>query len=136
MNNVESILRLKRIAFNKIEFNRKGFKNDNEEQYSFEIQIANSESKVFRVTIVLTVDKRDEYQILISLSGFFSFNEDDQLEKEQRDKLLHSNAVAILMPYVRSELTLLTAQPETESIVMPPLNINKLLERETDQQEE
>ena len=39
------------------------------------------------------------------------------------------DAVAILMPYLRSELTLLTAQPEMESVVLPPFNINKMLEQ-------
>ncbi len=33
---------------------------------------------------------------------------------------------AILMPYLRSELTLLTAQPDTDSVVLPPFNINKM----------
>lgn len=41
---------------------------------------------------------------------------------------MSKNAVAILMPYLRSELTLLTAQPDTESVVLPPFNINKMME--------
>ena len=43
--------------------------------------------------------------------------------------LINKNAVAILMPYLRSELTLLTAQPDTDSVVLPPFNINKMLEK-------
>lgn len=42
--------------------------------------------------------------------------------------MITKNTVAILMPYLRSELTLLTAQPEMESVVFPPFNINKMLE--------
>lgn len=42
--------------------------------------------------------------------------------------LINKNAVAIMMPYLRSELTLLTAQPDTDSVVLPPFNINAMLE--------
>ena len=48
-------------------------------------------------------------------------------DKIVRD-LINKNAVAILMPYLRSELTLLTAQPDTDSVVLPPFNINKMFE--------
>ena len=43
--------------------------------------------------------------------------------------LINKNAGAILMPYLRSELTLLTAQPDTDSVVLPIFNINKMLEK-------
>ena len=33
------------------------------------------------------------------------------------------------MPYLRSELTLLTALPDTDSVVLPIFNINKMLEK-------
>ena len=32
------------------------------------------------------------------------------------------------MPYLRSEVSLLTAQPEVECVVLPPFNINKMME--------
>jgi len=40
------------------------------------------------------------------------------------------NAVAILMPYLRSELTILTAQPETDSIVLPVLNVVEMMQND------
>lgn len=33
------------------------------------------------------------------------------------------------IPDMRSELTLLTAQPDMECIVLPPININAMLEQ-------
>jgi len=38
------------------------------------------------------------------------------------------NSVAILTPYLRSEVSLLTAQPEVEYVVLPVFNINNMLE--------
>lgn len=43
--------------------------------------------------------------------------------------LISKNTVAILMPYMRSELSLLTAQPGMECIVMPPINVNAMMEQ-------
>lgn len=68
--------------------------------------------------------KQDEYNIDISLSGFFRV--EGQVEDKTVQDLIKKNAVAILMPYLRSELTLLTAQPDTDSVVLPPFNINKM----------
>ncbi len=42
--------------------------------------------------------------------------------------MVTKNAIAILMPYLRSEVSLLTAQPGIECVVLPAFNINKILE--------
>ena len=49
-------------------------------------------------------------------------------QENDRDAIIHQNAVAILFPYVRSQITLLTSQPEVDSIVLPPVNIAKMVE--------
>ncbi len=38
------------------------------------------------------------------------------------------NAVSILFPYVRSQITLLTARPSFQSIILLPIDINALLD--------
>lgn len=43
--------------------------------------------------------------------------------------MLKVNAPAIMFPYVRAQLTLLTAQPETEPIVLPVVNFQKIYEK-------
>lgn len=40
------------------------------------------------------------------------------------------DTVAILMPYVRSQVSLITAQPEVECVVLPPFNIVEMLKNE------
>ena len=56
------------------------------------------------------------------MSGFFRLEEDSALGKS----LLMTNTVAILFPYIRSQLTLLTSQPGFESVILPVMNINAL----------
>ena len=112
------------MVFDRIEFDRKGFKNTQELKFELQVQIGLNEDDLYKVTLVLNGTKQDEYNVVISLSGFFRF--EGQVEDKIVRDLINKNAVAILMPYLRSELTLLTAQPDTDSVVLPPFNINKM----------
>lgn len=124
MDNYNSILNLQKLVFDRIEFDRKGFKNTQELKFELQVQIGLNEDDLYKVTLVLNGTKQDEYNVVISLSGFFRF--EGQAEENIVRDLINKNAVAILMPYLRSELTLLTAQPDTDSVVLPPFNINKM----------
>ena len=128
MGNFNSVLILQNMVFDQIEFNRKGFKNTQELKFELQVLIGTGENDVYKVTLVLKGTKQDEYDIFISLSGFFKVEGKEQIKDQTFHDLLNKNAVAILMPYLRSELTLLTAQPGTDSVVLPPFNINKILE--------
>ena len=126
MGDYSSILTLKRIFFEKIEIERKGFKNNNELKFSLQVQIGKNKDTIYKVTLVLDGDKKEEYELKISLTGLFEIQNSDALSDNVTQSLIDKNAVAILMPYLRSEVTLLTAQPDTDSVVLPAFNINKL----------
>lgn len=126
MGNFNSVLTLQKLVFDKIEFDRKGFKNTEELKFELQVQVGLGENDTYKVTLILNGTKQDEYDIVISLSGFFKVEGQEKVEDKTVQNLINRNAVAILMPYLRSELTLLTAQPETDSVVLPPFNINKM----------
>lgn len=136
MDNIESVLVLKKLVFDNISFNRIDFKSDKDITFNFEIQygknksVENENSDAYRVTLKSTGCKEGEYTISISISGFFSFKIDEEIPEEVKEGLISKNAVTILMPYLRSQISLLTAQPGVDSVVLPPLNINKLLEEQ------
>lgn len=125
--NVLSDLVLETLVFDKISFTRLGLKNDNNVDSKFSVRISFQENGVYRVTIGLVSEKEEEYKLEISLSGFFTFKND--IKDELKNELLRSNAVAILLPYLRSEATLITSQPETDSLILPIFDINKILEQ-------
>ena len=132
MSKYNSVLRLDNLVYDRIEFERKGFKNSNKASFGIQIQIGEDEQKNYKVTLTLKGEKPEEYELLISVSGFFMIEKDDGVSDEMAEALINSNAVAILMPYLRSELTLLTSQPGMDSVVLPPFNINKMLEKDKD----
>ena len=128
--NIQSILKLNKMVFDKIEFKRVGFKNDNELELEIQSNIAQrQEEEVYKVTLVLNGKKPEEYTFEISLSGFFSIETEDELTDDLKNSLITKNSVAILMPYLRSEVSLLTAQPEVECIVLPVFNVNNMFDK-------
>ena len=64
-------------------------------------------------------DKKDEYQFEAAASGYFSV----QNNPVGIDVLSRQNATAIIFPYIRSQISLLTAQPGMKPVVIPPMNI-------------
>lgn len=128
---IKSVLKLNKIVFDKMEFIRLGFRNDKELKLEIQSNVSQrQETEIYRVTLLLKGKKPEEYTLEISLSGYFSIESEDKLAEDLKNTLVTQNSVAILMPYLRSQLSLLTAQPEVECVVLPPFNINNMLERE------
>ena len=100
-----SVLKANHIVFDELSFVRDGFSLKDDSKTSFNLSYG--------------IDKISDVQI----SGYWSIEESDS----HKNQLLQENALAILFPYVRSQMTLLTAQPETEPIVWPAMNINKMM---------
>lgn len=91
------------------------------------ILIGNTEDEKYKVTLVINGIKEKEYEFEISLSGFFILENAEDLPDDLKQSLIKKNTVAIMMPYLRSQISLLTAQPGTESVVLPVFNVNKMI---------
>lgn len=127
---IESVLRLEDLCFEKIAFDRIGPKNMNSEEHKISVRIGeNIEERVYRVVLSIHTIKKDEYNLEVSLRGIFSFNK--EIDSNEKREFIKSNAVAIMMPYIRSELTLLTSQPGVDPIVLPPFNVQAMLNNQS-----
>lgn len=125
---VQSSLHLDKIIFDKIEFKRLGISSDNELELELQSNIAQKQNtEIYRVNLNLTGNKPDEYFFEISLTGFFTFIQDGDVTSELKESLITRNAPAILMPYLRSEVSILTAQPGLECVVLPVYNVSKIM---------
>lgn len=119
-----SVLSLDKLVFDKLEFKRIGMRNESEIKFNLQAVINKKQNEeIYRVTLILIGNKEKEYTLEISLSGYFSFDEKGELDEEFKRTLINQNAVAIIMPYLRSQVSLMTAQPEVDCVVLPPFNI-------------
>ena len=86
---IESVLKLNKIIFDKIEFNRLGLKNENEFELEIQSNIAQREnSDIYKVTLILKGKKPEEYTLEISLSGFFGIDFESGLSEELKTTLI------------------------------------------------
>ncbi len=126
---IKSKLQLENLAFDKIEFLREGTSSDAELEMKIQSNIAKkNDDEMYRVTLIVTGVKEKEYSFEIRLTGFFSFQTDTELTDKEKQEIISKNTVAILMPYMRSEISLLTAQPGMECVVLPLVNTGKMFE--------
>lgn len=63
----------------------------------------------------------------IVLIGEFELMNYSEIPLTAAKNILEQNTVAIMFPFLRSEITIISAQPNMPSLVLPPLNINALL---------
>lgn len=76
------------------------------------------------VTLKTSVTKAaGDLEVCVIAKAFFSVDcSDSALVSE----LLRTNAVAIMFPFVRSQISLLTTQPGLPPVVLPPINTARL----------
>lgn len=123
------ILNLQKMYFQNISFERIGDHNNNDVKFQFETDISKRiDEELYRVALTMKGTKEQEYCLAIKIIGIFSMDSAEEYSEEFRNEIITKNTVAILMPYLRSEVSLLTAQPETECVVMPPFNINAMID--------
>ena len=99
---------------------------DEEGEVTFHHHVEQIEKSVYRVSLGIFMSSEGRYEIKAQISGVFSISEESVLGK----KVLDNNTVAILFPYLRSQLTLLTSQPGFEPVILPVMNINALMNDE------
>ena len=129
-----SIVKLEQLYFKKIEFHRSAEKIPNEDllirftrTYNF-----NGEHTECNVNLGchITDSEQGKIKIDIIICGVFTCT-DENLER--RNTLLTQNTLAILFPYLRSEVSLVTAQPDMIPIVLPPINIKAVFENNSEE---
>lgn len=60
------------------------------------------------------------------ISGYFTFREDLTSDKEKH-QYLGVNGTAILLPYLRAIVSMVTVLDKNEAIVFPTLNVSELM---------
>lgn len=126
LSQAKSVLRMDSLYFEDISFKRVALPHDeNGTRLDFEVTGPITDGEKFTMILKLQVFGEDKYKLDVTLHGDFSVPEGcaDEIER------LKTNAVAIMFPFLRSEITLLTSQPDVAPIVLPPININAVMQQ-------
>lgn len=119
---IKSVLHMEELFFKEISFVRKQNTLDTENgKIEFEVKPI-IERDNLKVNLISDIFADEFFSLHIELYGKFSVQGDDILLES-----LLPNAIAIMFPFLRSQVTLISSQPNFEAIVIPAININKLL---------
>jgi len=130
-NENKSIMQMRDIYFSEISFlqnkNMVGEVNLNID-YSLKYERNFEDEKLVRVAITTHITaENSQLELKLVTIGIFSI-EDSSLTTENREILERINTVAIMFPYIRSQVALITAQPGLSPIQLPIINVNKLVD--------
>lgn len=126
-NKVLSTMRMLHCVIDELRFERKGFQppeGPKDSQVRFTRNIGKDGDGIYRVGLAADINREDEFEMKLVITGYFQLDENDP----NKQILLEKNAVAILFPFLRSEITLLTTQPDMAPIVLPIVNIAALFD--------
>ena len=62
------------------------------------------------------------FEMEVSITGFF------EIENDSKEIDFEPNAIAILYPYIRAIVSTYTASANVSSLILPVINVNKLIE--------
>ena len=120
-HNIKSDLQLQTLYVDSYNFNFSGSpKGEIEVNVKFNVEDTFADD-ILTISLSSYIMARDSFDLNVTLVGQFV------LDAGMVDKL-KANAVAVMFPYLRSQVTLLTTQPNILPIVLPTININKLLQ--------
>lgn len=118
------VLKLAHMVFDEISFQRENFQTSSDLNLEFGFNFESGEDGNFIARIRVAGNKENEYKFVVRASGYFNTSESGK----DGQTILYQNAVAIIFPYIRSQITLLTAQPEVDPVVLQPFNIAQMVE--------
>ena len=72
-------------------------------------------------------DENDRFKLFLQTLGFFKLEKDENMSDELADEILKKNTVAIMFPFIRSQVSLLTTQPGMAPVLLQPIDVNALL---------
>lgn len=131
MEKLKSMLIFDKYIVNKIEFiiNEK---YDSDEKPNVQFSISKEVNKVenkMKVTLDVRIFEDAQknnypFEMNIKLTGFFIVENETKIN-------LEPNAIAILYPYVRAIVSTYTACANVNSLILPPINVNALFEKES-----
>ncbi|WP_101698488.1 protein-export chaperone SecB [Clostridium minihomine] len=125
---LESELKLNKILFSEINFRRSETDiNCNKLQIEIGKHIEYVDENNAKVNLNIKIFAADNsLDLSLTMLGFFEFT--GLQNKEFMKDIVETNTIAIMFPYLRSQVSLITTQPDMSPIVIPALNINKLID--------
>lgn len=122
INQIKSNLQMKYIFFSNYSFSRDVIISAGDCNIDLQKRIKKIKDHEYQIILKTEIKKQDLHLELETLAEFI-YDADDYSKEET---IINANTVAIMFPFIRSQVTLMTSQPGMAPIVLPPINALKL----------
>ncbi|MBQ2983154.1 MAG: protein-export chaperone SecB [Lachnospiraceae bacterium] len=123
INQIKSNLKMNKFYFCNYSFQRDSMVNDGEFDINLTKNIQKIADHTYEVELVTIIEKEDMKLEIVAKAEFIYEAEDYSRE----ESLIETNTVAIMFPFIRSQVSLMTSQPGMTPIVLPAINAKKLI---------
>lgn len=121
LSKMKSNLKMKDLYFSSCSVTRECKVENGECKADLQRNIKKTKDHEYDVELTLLVEKSD-LSVSVVTRAHFQFEGDTY---EMEESIVNTNTVAIMFPFIRSQVTLLTTQPGMTPIVLPPINTTK-----------
>ena len=132
MDNNTCKIQMLDLYFSKFDFKQERGTDSKEYNTSFQIEYAINSEDDTKVRVVVDTTVTNEVQSVVlnvQTVGIFKVDKLD-IDDATYEHLIKANTVAIIFPFIRSQVSLLTTQPGMMPVMIPPININALIENQ------
>ena len=125
--NVLKLLDLRFVSFNYENLsNKKEFETELNIEYDINCVADKINDNKVKIDFKVKIVSKDELLSLnLNAIGEFQIDSKD-LEPSVKEFILKRNTIAIMFPFIRSQISLLTTQPGLQPIMLQPIDVNKL----------
>jgi len=131
MEGINSVLIFKKYIVNKVIFEKNenyNFKDGEKIRFKVKDEVKKEKNKMEVKLIVNIFENSKEnnypFEMEVQVTGFFEIESDN----EKLDFI--PNAIAILYPYIRAIVSTYTALSNVNSLILPTINVNAMLEKQ------
>ncbi len=121
LSKMKSNLKMNDLYFSSCLVERSCKVTNGECKADLERSIVKTDEHQYDIELKLLV-KKEDLSVSITTRAHFEYEAD---EYDMEETIIKTNTVAIMFPFIRSQVTLLTTQPGMTPIVLPPINTTK-----------
>lgn len=128
MESIEGKLEMKNLCFTKILFEQtQNGQNEKKIKFNIGVEYEQKTEKNILVRLIANItEESNSININVVEQADFELVNAEMLDNEAKNNILKVNTIAILMPYMRSQIALLTAQPGMNSLQIPIIDASLL----------
>ena len=120
---IKSELKMVNFYFSEANVSRSSAVSDGAYNADIKKEVKKIEEHKYDIILTLIITKED-LNLLVKANATFILETNDYAKEET---LINANTVAIMFPFIRSQVSLLTTQPGMSPIILPPINTAKFL---------